>query len=113
MTEHKCITDLSTNFYRAIEDLSENEPIVVTNHGKPVMTILKGDHSVSAMAQQEQSTPDSYSYVTRSMSVYNSSGINQEDIQKTIATLQSLLNVSNLPQPEEEVKNDEKDHTHK
>ncbi len=114
MTKHKCITDLSSNFYKATQDLADNDPLVVTSRGKPVMTIFKGDHSVGAMVQQSQVTSNSISYSAESISAFNSQGIPSRNAEATLEEIMKLLGVSTQALESQEVKEDEKEpHSHK
>ena len=100
MAIHKCITDLSKNFYQATRDLPVGEQMIITNHGKPEFTLLRGDHSTNM------------SLSASAMSNPLSNVINHQDIQTTIDTLSNLLKNSTLSQSGTEVTN-EKEHTHK
>ncbi len=111
MTKHKCITDLSANFYKSVKDLVSGEDLIVTNRGKPEYIITKTNDSVCVSTHQEQSTPNSYSYSSETMSAFNSNGYNKEEANLKLEMIKNLLGIPQLPK--KEVKNEEKEHTHK
>lgn len=82
MTKHTCITDLSNNFYKATQDLSE--PIIVTNRGKPTM-------SISAFAASSTPLNGGAMFEAQSLSVFNSKGFSDTEAESMAKDMRKLF----------------------
>lgn len=96
--KHVHSRDLQRNFSEVTKDLSE--PLVVTKHGNPVMTI-------SAAAQSVTPLNGGAMFEAQSMSVFNSEGFSDTQAEDLAEKMRKLFESNTR----KEDKNEEK-HTH-